>query len=104
MSHTPGPWHVRTNAAVRPGGSITIEHDLTSGTRLIVAEVWTADDAWAGAATQEPISIANARLIAACPTMKTALEQLVLHANDTCDCGRSYSEIARNGLANAEER
>ena len=32
----------------------------------------------------------------------TGLEHLIMHSNDTCDCGRTYGEIARDSIEAAK--
>ncbi len=90
--HTPGPWHVT------PAGYIGSEHHgfvpiVTPFRQDVFKDQF-------GNPTDE--TLANARLIAAAPKMYTGHEHVILHAEDRCDCGRSYGEIAHAAIKAAK--
>ena len=80
---TPGPWYCDDTLDLIPGGSIAVTNAPTDApSRIVIAEIWKADDAFAGKATDEPISKANARLIAAAPELLEALKDMVSNSHD----------------------
>lgn len=84
--HTPGPW--KNAAGVVSGGGHAIA--VTSNAHHVTE--------WGTLGEIE----ANANLIAAAPNMLTGHEHIIMHAEDRCDCGRSYGDIARAAIAKAE--
>ncbi len=88
--HTPGPWVAEDCGEVQPhrGRMVTIRDHRN-------IHIATVDGLDASVRGQE---LANARLIAAAPRMYTGHEHIILHAEDRCDCGRSYGNIARAAI------
>jgi hypothetical protein len=73
-THTPGPWTINTGAFET---GIAIEGPpFSNGHPKIVAEVWPFDDTQGARIVEDEISMANAKLIKAAPTMLDALKQV----------------------------
>lgn len=98
--HTPGPWRVRTNGNVWVGVETLKFDDPEYG----AADHSVGRDRWAVCSCNGTKATANARLIAAAPTMFEALKRI---ADQTCDHGPQEfcpREIARAAIAKAEGR
>lgn len=76
---TPGPWkaHLNVPSAMIPGHIVKADH----GAEFPIASIWEG-----GGTHGKGLQIANARLIAAAPSLYTFLQKIYLDYEDDCGC------------------